>query len=73
LPTQPFAVVELKLCPLNWPLVAGGGRLPALLQNVSSVVVTGGPHAIIWTHAHEVNQAMLDFAEHHRPFGTKDS
>jgi non-heme chloroperoxidase len=55
------------------PYQATGGRLPALLQNVRSVVVTGGPHAIIWTHAHEVNQAMLDFAEHHRPFGKKDS
>jgi non-heme chloroperoxidase len=25
------------------------------------VVVPDGPHAIIWTHADEVNQALLDF------------
>jgi non-heme chloroperoxidase len=36
-------------------------RLPALLKDVRSTVIAGGPHAIIWTHADEVNQAMLDF------------
>jgi len=25
------------------------------------VVIPDGPHAIIWTHADEVNQALLDF------------
>jgi hypothetical protein len=25
---------------------------------------SGGPHAIIWTHADEVNQALLDFIGH---------
>jgi non-heme chloroperoxidase len=36
-------------------------RLPALLKNVRCTVIAGGPHAIIWTHADEVNQALLDF------------
>jgi non-heme chloroperoxidase len=25
------------------------------------VVVAGGPHAITWTHAEQVNAALLDF------------
>ena len=38
-------------------------RLPALLKDVRSTVIAGGPHAIIWTHADEVNQALLDFIQ----------
>ena len=43
------------------PDQATGSRLPALLANTRSTVIAGGPHAIIWTHAEEVNQALLDF------------
>jgi non-heme chloroperoxidase len=43
------------------PYEATGRRLPALLKNARSTVIAGGPHAIIWTHANEVNQALLDF------------
>jgi hypothetical protein len=32
-----------------------------LLENARSVVIAGGPLAIIWTHADEVNRALLDF------------
>ena len=46
------------------PYEATGSRLPALLKNTRSTVIPGGPHAIIWTHAHEVNQALLDFIAH---------
>jgi non-heme chloroperoxidase len=46
------------------PYEATAGRLPALLENIRSVVLAGGPHAIIWTHADEVNQALLDFIGH---------
>jgi non-heme chloroperoxidase len=46
------------------PYEATAGRLPALLKNARSVVIAGGPHAIIWTHADEVNQALLDFIGH---------
>jgi non-heme chloroperoxidase len=43
------------------PYEATSRRLPALLKNARSIVIAGGPHAIIWTHAEEVNQALLDF------------
>jgi hypothetical protein len=46
------------------PYEATGRRLPALLENARSIVIAGGPHAIIWTHADEVNQALLDFIGH---------
>src|SRR6185312_4410946 len=46
------------------PYEATGGRLPALLRNPRSIVIAGGPHAIIWTHADEVNQVLLDFIGH---------
>ena len=46
------------------PYEATGGRLPALLKNARCTVIAGGPHAIIWTHANEVNQALLDFISH---------
>jgi non-heme chloroperoxidase len=35
-----------------------------LLKSARSIVIAGGPHAIIWTHADEVNQALLDFLGH---------
>jgi non-heme chloroperoxidase len=38
-----------------------GNRLPALIADVKHIAVAGGPHAIIWTHADEVNSALLDF------------
>jgi hypothetical protein len=40
-----------------------------LLTNARSTVIAGGPHAIIWTHADEVNQALLDFIGHPGPGG----
>jgi len=46
------------------PYEATGSRLPALLGNLRSIVIAGGPHAIIWTHADEVNQVLLDFIGH---------
>jgi pimeloyl-ACP methyl ester carboxylesterase len=39
-------------------------RLPGLLTDVRLVVVDGGPHAIAWTHAGQVNAALLDFLRH---------
>jgi non-heme chloroperoxidase len=38
-----------------------GKRLPGLMKDVQLVVVEGGPHAIAWTHADQVNTALLDF------------
>jgi non-heme chloroperoxidase len=46
------------------PYEATGRRLPAPLKNARSTVIAGGPHAVIWTHADEVNQALLDFIGH---------
>jgi non-heme chloroperoxidase len=51
------------------PYEVTSSRLPALLNNARSTVITGGPHAIIWTHADEVNQALLDFTGHPGPAG----
>jgi non-heme chloroperoxidase len=34
---------------------------PKLDQDVQLVVVEGGPHAIAWTHADQVNTAVLEF------------
>jgi pimeloyl-ACP methyl ester carboxylesterase len=43
------------------PLDKTGQRLPALIKDVQLVVVEGGPHAIPWTHAAQVNTALLEF------------
>ncbi|HEX9231874.1 MAG TPA: alpha/beta hydrolase [Jatrophihabitantaceae bacterium] len=43
------------------PYEATGKRLPGLIKDLKYVVVEGGPHAIGWTHADEVNAALLDF------------
>ena len=38
-----------------------GARLPGLIKDVRLVTIEGGPHAIAWTHADQVNRALLDF------------
>jgi non-heme chloroperoxidase len=43
------------------PFDKTGKRLPGLIADVDLVVIQGGPHAIPWTHADEVNQALLNF------------
>ncbi len=43
------------------PLDKTGQRLPALIKDIQLTVVEGGPHAIPWTHAAQVNTALLDF------------
>ena len=49
------------------PYRATGERLLVFLRDARSVVIAGGPHAIIWTHADEVNQAMLEFIGERHP------
>jgi non-heme chloroperoxidase len=51
------------------PYEATSRRLPALLQNARTTIIASGPHAIIWTHADEVNQALLDFIGDLSPAG----
>jgi non-heme chloroperoxidase len=36
-------------------------RLPGLIRDLRTVVISGGPHAIAWTHADQVNAALLRF------------
>ena len=43
------------------PPAATGNRLAVLLADARLVVISEGPHAIIWTHAAEVNRALLGF------------
>jgi len=43
------------------PLDKTSKRLPGLIKDVQLVVIEGGPHAIPWTHASQVNTALLDF------------
>jgi non-heme chloroperoxidase len=43
------------------PIDKTGRRLPGLIHDVKLVVIEGGPHAIPWTHANQVNTALLDF------------
>ena len=43
------------------PLDKTGQRLPGLINDLQLVVIEGGPHAIPWTHADQVNTALLDF------------
>jgi non-heme chloroperoxidase len=45
------------------PIASTSKQLRRLLRDVRSVVIEGGPHAICWTHAHEVNKALLEFLE----------
>jgi non-heme chloroperoxidase len=46
---------------------AAGRRLAAALANVSLVEIADGPHAIGWTHASAVNEALLGFLGAARP------
>jgi non-heme chloroperoxidase len=43
------------------PLTAAGQRTAKLIKGARLVVVKGGPHAITWTHAEEVNTQLLNF------------
>ena len=43
------------------PLAASGQRTAKLIKGARLVTVRGGPHAITWTHAEEVNAELLSF------------
>jgi non-heme chloroperoxidase len=38
-----------------------GQRLSGMITDLQTVVIDGGPHAIAWTHADQVNSALLKF------------
>jgi len=43
------------------PIQFTGQRLTELVKDLTFVVIEGGPHAVIWTHADQVNAALTDF------------
>jgi pimeloyl-ACP methyl ester carboxylesterase len=43
------------------PLSKTSDRLPAMVEDLELVVVEGGPHAIPWTHADQVNNSLVKF------------
>jgi non-heme chloroperoxidase len=43
------------------PYPKTGARLAGMIRDLQSVVIEGGPHAIAWTHADQVNSALLKF------------
>jgi non-heme chloroperoxidase len=45
------------------PLESTAARLPKLIKNSQLVVIPGGPHAINWTHADQINPLLLDFLQ----------
>ena len=49
------------------PLPITAQRLPGLIKEIELVVIEGGPHAIAWTHADQVNDALLRFIGAHAP------
>jgi pimeloyl-ACP methyl ester carboxylesterase len=55
------------------PFDKTGKRVPAFVKDVELVTISGGPHAIPWTHAEQVNTALLQFIGAHAaaPAGTR--
>ena len=47
------------------PYPKSGQRLPGLIKDLQLVVIDGGPHAIPWTHAGQVNAALSSFIGAH--------
>lgn len=43
------------------PISATGNRMPQFVKGSKLVVIKGAPHGLNWTHAEEVNRALLDF------------
>lgn len=43
------------------PIDATGRRLPDLVKHITYIEIEGGPHNVGWTHADEVNEALLKF------------
>jgi non-heme chloroperoxidase len=55
------------------PFDKTGKRVSAFVKDVELVTISGGPHAILWTHAERVNTALLQFIGAHAgaPAGTR--
>ena len=46
------------------PIEATGDRLHQALPGSQYAVIEGGPHGLLWTHANEVDAALLTFLAH---------
>jgi pimeloyl-ACP methyl ester carboxylesterase len=47
------------------PFEQTGQRVPSFVKDAQLVTVSGGPHAIGWTHAEQVTAALLRFTGAH--------
>jgi non-heme chloroperoxidase len=47
------------------PFEKSGKRVPSFVNDVHLVVVSGAPHAVPWTHAEQLNTALLRFTGAH--------
>jgi len=54
------------------PLAASGQRTSKLIKGARLVVIKGGPHCITWTHAEEVNAALMSFLDQPTPKGKRE-
>jgi len=43
------------------PIAATGPRTAKLIKGARLVVIEGGPHGLLWTHADQVNRELLHF------------
>ncbi len=43
------------------PMAASGARTAKLIKGARLIVVSGGPHGMLWTHANQVSDALVDF------------
>lgn len=43
------------------PIAATGARTSSMIKGAEYVIVKGGPHGMLWTHADEVSAAMVTF------------
>jgi non-heme chloroperoxidase len=49
------------------PFASGGQRTAKLIKGARLLSIKDGPHCVIWTHAEEVNRALLDFLAAGKP------
>ena len=49
-----------RICP--FPVT--GKRTNEMVKGSKLILLEGGPHGLNWTHANEMNRALLDFIQH---------
>ena len=43
------------------PIEPTGRAFAKMLPSATYIEIEGGPHGMLWTHAEEINKALLDF------------